>query len=190
MMKTNYLKITSGYLRSRKIEYFPNNDLRPTKSYIREVIFNVCRLEDNFNTLDLFSGSGILTLESISRGAQDCHLVESNKEACDKFLSECKKLNVENYMLFHSDVFKFLQKEQSQDYQLIFIDPPYKDDCLSNVLDELFRRNFIKNNQYIYLEQDKKNKDKSVCEHLSTRYHIIKDLSIGDVSYTIAKKRD
>ena len=64
-MKTNYLKITSGYLRSRKIEYFPNNDLRPTKSYIREVIFNVCRLEDNFNTLDLFSGSGILTLESI-----------------------------------------------------------------------------------------------------------------------------
>ncbi len=93
-------------------------------------------------------------------------------------------------MLFNCDVFKFLQREQIQDYQLIFIDPPYKDSCLSNVLNELFQRNFIQNNKYIYFEQDRKNKDKSVCEYLKIKYDIIKDLSIGDVSYTIAQKRN
>tara|TARA_B100001113_G_C21072768_1_gene606279 strand:+ start:297 stop:866 length:570 start_codon:yes stop_codon:yes gene_type:complete len=189
-MKTNGLKITSGYLRSRKIDYLPNEDLRPTKSYIREVIFNVCKLDTNFNTLDLFSGSGILTLESISRGAKVCHLVESNKKVCNKYLSECKKLNIENFMLFNCDVFKFLQRKQLHDYQLIFIDPPYKNSCLSNVLNELFQRNFVENNKYIYLEQDKKNMDKSVVEYLNLKYDIIKDLSIGDVSYTIAQKRN
>ena len=190
MKKTNSLRITSGHLRSRRIDYVPNENLRPTKSYIREVIFNVCNLDNNFNTLDLFSGSGIFTLESISRGAKVCHLVESNKKICEKYLSECKKLNIENFMLFNCDVFKFLQREQMQDYQLIFIDPPYKDSYLSNVLDELFQRNFVQNNKYIYFEQDRKNKDKSVCEYLKIKYDIIKDLSIGDVSYTIAQKRN
>ena len=133
-MKTNSLRITSGHLRSRKIDYLPNENLRPTKSYIREVIFNVCNLDNNFNTLDLFSGSGILTLESISRGAKVCHLVESNKKICEKYLSECKKLNIQNFMLFNCDVFKFLQRDKIQDYQLIFIDPPYKGSCLSKVL--------------------------------------------------------
>ena len=78
-------------------------------------------------------------------------------------------------------------KEQSQDYQLIFIDPPYKDDCLSNVSDELFEEILLKTIN-ISTWSRIKNKDKSVCEHLNTRYHIIKDLSIGDVSYTIAKR--
>ena len=83
-MKNNSLRITSGHLRSRKIDYLSNEDLRPTKSYIREVIFNVCKLDNDFNTLDLFSGSGILTFESISRGAKVCHLVESNKKICER----------------------------------------------------------------------------------------------------------
>tara|TARA_B100001287_G_scaffold269607_1_gene267276 strand:- start:425 stop:994 length:570 start_codon:yes stop_codon:yes gene_type:complete len=189
-MKNNSLRITSGHLRSRKIDYLSNEDLRPTKSYIREVIFNVCKLDNDFNTLDLFSGSGILTFESISRGAKVCHLVESNKKICEKYLSECKKLNIENSILFNCDVFKFLQSEQIQDYQLIFIDPPYKDSCLHNVIDMLFQRNFLQNNKYIYFEQDRKSKDKSTCEYLKLKYDIIKDLSIGDVSYTIAKKRN
>ncbi len=188
-MRPNSLKITSGYLRSRKIDYLQHKDLRPTKSYIREVIFNVCQLDDSFNTLDLFSGSGILTLESISRGARVSHLVESNKKICEKYLSECKKLNIENFVLFNCEVFNFLQREQQIDYQLIFIDPPYKNSCLSNVLNALFQGNFIKNNKYIYFEQDKKNKDQSVYEYINAKYDVIKDLSIGDVSYTIAQKR-
>ena len=98
-------------------------------------------------------------------------------------------MNIENFVLFNCEVFNFLQREQQIDYQLIFIDPPYKNSCLSNVLNALFQGNFIKNNKYIYFEQDKKNKDQSVYEYINAKYDVIKDLSIGDVSYTIAQKR-
>ena len=53
-MSKGKLSILSGYLKSRQINYLENDNIRPTKTYIREVIFNVCEIHSDFNTLDLF----------------------------------------------------------------------------------------------------------------------------------------
>ena len=126
-MSKGKLSILSGYLKSRKINYLEDDNIRPTKTYIREVIFNVCEIHSDFNTLDLFCGSGILSLESISRGVNKAYLVDNNREVCKMISSEFTKLNVKNYEMFNMDVPKFVQMSPEINFDIIFIDPPYKE---------------------------------------------------------------
>ena len=65
-MKDFKLKITAGKLKSRLLSFEKNNRIRPTKSYIRELIFNVIAIRNTTRCLDLFAGSGILSAEAFS----------------------------------------------------------------------------------------------------------------------------
>ena len=69
--------------------------------------------------LDLFSGSGILAAEAISRGMNRATLVENNFKTCQKINSEFKKLNIRNYDLIHSNVFTFLKNHKKKSYEII-----------------------------------------------------------------------
>ena len=188
-MSNGKLSILSGYLKSRQINYLEDDNIRPTKTYIREVIFNVCEIHSDFNTLDLFCGSGILSLESISRGVNKAYLVDNNREVCKMISSEFTKLNVKNYEMFNMDVTKFVQMNPEINFDIIFIDPPYKYNNLRDIMLSLQSSNIFQENRYIYFEQHKKNKDSTISEILIDDYEMVKDLSIGEVSYTIAKKR-
>tara|TARA_Y100001970_G_C14210959_1_gene846885 strand:+ start:1869 stop:2441 length:573 start_codon:yes stop_codon:yes gene_type:complete len=188
-MKSLHLNITAGNLRSRKVHYYQLSSLRPTKTYVRELIFNVCRVENYFNVLDLFAGSGILSAESISRGAKSAHLVESDRSICHKISEEFNKLNIRNYEIHNKDVLKFLANEPTNDYHMIYIDPPYNKQIIKEVYNLLAAKKFIKNNKYLYFEHSKQIEDASLLDLISVDYKIIKNLSIGGVSYTIAEKR-
>ena len=79
-MYKNKIKITGGILKGSYIEILDKkSQVKPTKSYIREVIFNTVLSVKNFHCLDLFSGSGILSAEAISRGADKITLIEKDK---------------------------------------------------------------------------------------------------------------
>ena len=67
-MPNNKLKITGGALNSRLLTFFNDDNLKPTKSYIRQSLFNIINIDNNMICLDLFCGSGILSAEAISRG--------------------------------------------------------------------------------------------------------------------------
>ena len=98
------IKITGGSLKSRIINFKETVLLKPTKSFIRETIFNVISINNNTKCLDLFSGSGILSAEAISRGAKSSTLVENNSQTCDQIIKEFINLNITNYKLINSDV--------------------------------------------------------------------------------------
>ena len=189
-MKSLCLNITAGNLRSRKLHYDKLADLRPTKTYVREVIFNVCQVSDYFNILDLFSGSGILSAESISRGARSADLVEINRSVCKKISEEFDQLGINNYKIHNKDVLEFLNSRPVNDFHMIFIDPPYKEQILMQVYRLLIDGNFITNNKYLYFEHSKGLENTSLLDMITADYRIIKDLSIGGVSYTIAEKRE
>ena len=70
-MPNNKLKITGGALNSRLLTFFNDDNLKPTKSYIRQSLFNVINIDNNMICLDLFCGSGILSAEAI-------HLLEQH----------------------------------------------------------------------------------------------------------------
>ena len=93
-------------------------------------------------------------------------------------------LNIEGARVVKSMVNKFLLSHDREPYDIIFIDPPYNTSLLDETLQLLKNRNYLENNKYLYYEKSKK--DMSEYEKYFNETHdIIKDLSIGDVSYTI-----
>ena len=101
-MKDFKLKITAGKLKSRLLSFDKNNLIRPTKSYIRELIFNVVKINKKTKCLDLFAGSGILSAEAYSRGASCIDMVELSPNTCNMIKSEFEKLRVSNTKLMTS----------------------------------------------------------------------------------------
>ena len=149
------MRIISGNLKGKKI-LSPKNELtRPLKDLTKESIFNLikhsklldCKLE-NANVLDLFAGVGSFGLECLSRGAQSVTFFENYKEA----LIILKKLNQKN--IFLKNTFKYLNKK----YDIIFMDPPYKEKKVPNILNKIIKLNLLKENGVIIIHRHKKDK--------------------------------
>ena len=187
-MKDFKLKITAGKLKSRLLSFDKNNLIRPTKSYIRELIFNVVKINETTKCLDLFAGSGILSAEAYSRGASCIDLVEISPNICNIIKSEFEKLEIENYKIHNDKVDNYLSNI-NRDYDLIFIDPPYKTNMLEDTLIKLHSLEYLSNAEYLYFEQQKDVNNSRYVNLINNDFEVVKNLSIGDVSYTIAKKR-
>ena len=180
----NKLKIISGRYKSRSIDIPDKPNLRPSKAFIRETLFNVIDIGLCSSSLDLFSGSGILSFEALSRGIKSATLIEKDIDLVRSIKSNMSVLNIEGASVIKSMVNKFLLNHDIEPYDIIFIDPPYNTSLLDETFQLLKNKNYLENNKYLYYEKSKK--DKSGYEKYFDETHdVIKDLSIGDVSYTI-----
>ena len=180
----NKLKIISGRYKSRSINIPDKPNLRPSKAFIRETLFNVIDIGLCSSSLDLFSGSGILSFEALSRGIKSATLIEKDIDLVRSIKSNMSVLNIEGASVIKSMVNKFLLSYDTEPYDIIFIDPPYNTSLLDETFQLLKNNNFLENNKYLYYEKSKK--DKSGYEkYFNETHNVIKDLSIGDVSYTI-----
>ena len=90
----NKLKIISGKYKSRIIQILDKKNLKPTKSYIREVLFNIIDIHNCETSLDLFAGSGILSMEALSRGLKKSIVIESDKELAKSINDNLKLLDI------------------------------------------------------------------------------------------------
>lgn len=119
------LRIVAGKYKGRVL-VSPSMVTRPTTSMVRQALFNIwsdCIGGADF--LDLFSGSGAVGLEAMSRGAKEVFLVESNKKALQVIVKNIASLGIEKSVkLVKDDVLKFLHFNQKK-FNLIFVDPPY-----------------------------------------------------------------
>ena len=103
------LRIIGGNWRGRKISFYDRADVRPSPSRVRETLFNwLGQVIDHKTCLDLFSGTGSLGLESISRGAHKVTFVEKNFEHFDKLKGYIEKLNATEEISIINNVCKFL----------------------------------------------------------------------------------
>lgn len=137
------VSITGGNLKGRVIGSLKAEGLRPTTSFFREWIFNVLNnvtdIEDAV-VLDLYSGTGAVSFEFISRGAVSALLVEKNRDLISFTKKNIASLKTDNIGIINSDSADFLKKLFSKGlkipYNVIFMDPPYEkpqfiDDALS-----------------------------------------------------------
>lgn len=127
------INITGGNLKGRIISSLKAEGLRPTTSFFREWIFNVLNnvtdIEDTV-VLDLYSGTGAVSFEFISRGAVSALLVEKNRVLIDLTKKSIAALRTENITIVNSDSTAFLKKlftgGHKIPYNVIFLDPPYE----------------------------------------------------------------
>lgn len=149
------MRIIAGTARSLPLKTVEGLDTRPTTDRIKETLFNIIQDEiPGCYFLDLFAGSGQMGLEAVSRGAQYAVFVENNKKAAacvednirfTKFTKETK--------LYNSDVLSALRAmEGKYRFDIIFMDPPYKQEFEYDVLSYLKDSSLLKENGIIIVE--------------------------------------
>ena len=181
----NKLKIISGKYKSRIITIPNKSNLKPTKAFIRESLFNIVNLKICDTSLDLFSGSGILSLEALSRGIKKAILVEQDLDLVKSIKKNLASLDEDNAIVINKKVGKFLKDNIPNIFDIIFLDPPYNTNLLDETLSYLKSYEYISHSKYIYFETSKQDKN-DYLKYLSNTHDVLKNLSIGDVSYTIA----
>jgi len=122
------MRITAGTLRGRKVPVPDMPGVRPTPSKARQALFNILGGVDGYHVLDLFSGSGLMALESLSRGAASVVSVEKNRRITQQLTGVCRAWELEErWQIFCGDVSNSLGHLGRKQFDLVFADPPY--DC-------------------------------------------------------------
>ena len=153
---TNTLRIIGGQWRSRKLQFTDAPGLRPTPDRVRETLFNWLQADIHHATcLDLFAGSGALGMEALSRGAKDVVFVENNIAAASQLKNNLELLKAEATVI-HNDALAFLNTQSCQgiSFDVIFLDPPYRQSLLERSLRLLIEVKLIDKNTLIYLEHE------------------------------------
>lgn len=122
------LRIIGGTIKRKKIQTVPGRHTRPTSDRVREAIFNIiAHHQSNRHALDLFSGTGAMGLEALSRGAVHCTFVDNSKTALTVLKKNIEICGVgERTRTINWDIGKSLAcLRSSPPFDLIFMDPPY-----------------------------------------------------------------
>ncbi|MDD3077703.1 MAG: 16S rRNA (guanine(966)-N(2))-methyltransferase RsmD [Paludibacter sp.] len=153
------MRIISGKFKGRRISAPSNITARPTTDFAKEGLFNLLNNRIDFediDVLDLFAGTGGISLEFISRGCNSSTSIEINERHCSFIRKTCKELDVNNLNLIKSDVFTFINNCHVK-FDSIFADPPYQLESLEQIPDLIFKNNLLKPSGLFILEHSAKN---------------------------------
>lgn len=176
------MRIITGKYKGRHFDIPKTFKARPTTDFAKENIFNVLTgyidLEDA-SALDLFSGTGSITLELLSRGCAHVISIEADKDH-HRFIQQClQKLDTtqKNAIPLRADVFRFI-KSCKQQFDFIFADPPYALRELPTIPSLIFERDLLKPEGIFVFEHGK--------DHdFSTDPHFVEHRSYGSVNFSL-----
>ena len=154
------MRIISGKYRGRRIDNTLPPGIRPTTDSTKETIFNILQNYidfDNIRVADVCAGTGNLGFEALSRGAGKCVFIDQSKRTCQFILQSIKQLGLEKneYEVEQSDAVRFFKKEndiESLKFDLIFMDPPYKELLVNPIAGNIFKNNYLNENGIIVAE--------------------------------------
>lgn len=177
------MRIIGGRLRGKCIDPPKSYKARPTTDFAKEGLFNVIGSEYEFedlSVLDLFSGTGSIGLEFISRGAALVDTVEMNPENAAFVRRTASGMGVSNLNVVHCNVFDFLEI-CTRKYDIIFADPPYALEGLDTLPDKVLVRDILHPDCYFILEHPAGYSFKS---HPA----FVKERKYGNVHFTFFRK--
>ena len=161
------MRIISGDFRGKKINQPKDIKTRPLKDLAKESIFNIISHSNkikinlkNSNVLDLFSGVGSFGIECLSRGTRYVTFVENYNGVLNILKKNLINLkDVDNYEIIEKDINNNFFSKISSSYDIIFLDPPYKDKNLSTILKSIITNKNLSENGIIIIHRHKKEDD-------------------------------
>jgi len=152
----NRVRIIGGECRGRLIDFPDGDGLRPTGDRVRETLFNWLQpIIAGARCLDLFAGSGALGLEAASRGAAQVAMIEKSSKVAQRLRRNIDLLGLgDRVQLIREDALVWLDGPPSS-YDVVFVDPPFADGLVPQLLDRLSRGGWLRRGGYVYLEQDR-----------------------------------
>ena len=149
------LRIISGSKRGMNLQTPDGLGTRPTSDRIKETLFNMISFDiPDCRFLDLFSGSGQMGIEALSRGASEAVFVEKDKSAISCIENNLSKAKfTDGATLYKEDVFSALNKlNGSEEFDFVFMDPPYNKLIEKQVLESLANKSYISSETTIIVE--------------------------------------
>ena len=155
MNKSKTIRIIGGSLKNSKLKIVEEG-IKPTTDRVRVTLFNWLQsIIPNKRVLDLFSGSGILGIEALSRGSKSVIFIEKSKKASIALAQNLDRFQLNNYENIQIDAIQFLeQKNKETSYDLIFLDPPYGDYSVDKILNLILMNNWISQKGFVYYESN------------------------------------
>lgn len=180
------LRIISGIFKGRLINVPVSDQIRPTTDRVRETLFNLLNNKIDFKgikVLDLYSGSGSLGLECISRGAETVTFVEKNFKIYKNLLANINSLDAENHtIVIRADARDFTKKKSDVKYDLIIADPPFFKFDIYEVVENVKNNNLLNENAFMIIERSIQTREKDIVSLGINPFKVIGDACIYQIS--------
>ncbi len=139
------MRIISGKFKGRRLVEFEAENIRPTTDRVKETLFNkLMGRIDEARVLDLFSGTGNLAIECLSRGARWVDLVENHKKSLAIIRENLQLLKLnDGYKVHAVDAFKYIEVGVSEPYEIVLADPPFTKALAHDLCTQIGRSNLL-----------------------------------------------
>jgi len=182
------LRIIGGEWRGRKLNFPEVEGLRPTPDRVRETLFNwLAMYVPGGRCLDLFSGSGALGFEALSRGATHVTLIDNSAVVIRQLRQNIQDLKIQNAELITGSAPDWLEKRSSDlevQFDVVFIDPPFRQQLAEQCCLLLEQKSMLANNAMIYVETEKERTNPMVPDN----WELYREKTAGQVTYRLYKR--
>ncbi len=161
------MRIISGKLKGRQIQFLKSKITRPLKDIVRENIFNILEHSNkiditvnNAKILDLYSGVGSFGIECISRGAKKVTFVEKDQRIIDILKKNLINFSITSQAQIFNQEIKNANNLFKYKYDIFFFDPPFKENNFIEILDRLNKKKCFNNKHLVLIHREKNTHDK------------------------------
>ena len=185
------MRIITGSARGTRLDTLDGEATRPTAERVKEAIFSMIQFDLVDSTvLDLFSGSGQMGLEALSRGAEKAHMIDKSAEAVNIIKRNAQKCHVfDRCRIVTSDYADFLRSANGKyKYDFIFLDPPYGSGMLKTALSQIAAYDILNDNAWIICEDETEDIFAGAPE-LADAYTVEKQNRYGRIYITVLSRK-
>lgn len=183
------LRIIGGNYRGRKITFPDVPDIRPTPNRIRETLFNwLTPYLPGAHCLEPFAGSGILSIEALSRGARSATILDKSRTIIHHIEQQLNSLGMDptRVSLHQDDAINWIKQASGprmRSFDIVFLDPPFASNLLQQTCDLLARSKLLSVSALVYLESDAELSPAS----LPPGWQLYRHKKAGSVHYGLCK---
>ena len=174
------MRLITGSATGIKLVTLEGVQTRPTAERTKEAIFSMLQFDiEGRRVLDLFSGSGQMALEALSRGAESAVMLDKSKDAVNVITKNVEKTRLsERCKVYCADAFDYLKKNKGEKFDIVFIDPPYAQKLVEKSLEALVENEIIKPTALVVCESAEQNVFETNSE-LKEKFEIFKSGKYG-----------
>lgn len=177
-----YVRLISGRWKGRRLPVLDAEGLRPTSDRVKETLFNWLMQDvSEAVVLDCFAGSGSLGFEALSRYAKSVTLLEKDPKAAALLKKHLQTLEASAGSVVHADTLNWLTKTASLQFDLVFIDPPFRQNLAIPTCQALANQGWLSSKALVYLETEKE----LALHQMPQGWVLLKEKIAGQLAYRL-----
>ena len=176
------MRIITGKARGIRLDTLDGDETRPTAERVKEAVFSMLQFDiEGRRVLDLFSGSGQMALEALSRGADSAVMVDKSKNALKIIEKNADKTKLSDKCeIRNSDALDYIKRCREDRFDIVFLDPPYAAGIVPTVLEKIMPN--LKDTSVVICETGN-----DILDSIPPQYEVVKNVKYGIAYVTVLR---